>query len=500
MDNYRVFFDIEISREPVGRVVFELYADVVPKTAENFRCLCTGERGQGRTGKNLHFRSSVFHRIIPKFMCQGGDFTQGDGTGGESIYGETFEDENFKLRHDGPGLLSMANAGPGTNGSQFFICTEPCPWLDNKHVVFGRVLEGMAVVKKMEACGSSRGSVHQRVSIAECGELPSKRQIVQRMEAEKKELADLKKGVEGVDPDKESLQRLRALRGDVDQPLKSAPPVRTAQDELRQAAAAPRGAAEAGGLSAAHAGALGHPQAVPVAFSEPPTNLSDAASPSHETEGADPTAGMTEKQKRMWNLQQKLQQSRKANQGAVIAEKKRDQRSEDGDRLSAKRKWYEEKQAKREADLKRLGLGPKDAHRLQTAEQAEAAHAKKRKSDDDFEAQMYAKAAANVPYTRQDYEALRDRDPDFYRGADSMEYGKQPDLPQKNVDKMVAELNDRQQKAADKSRRRKFREAKDVDFISDRNAHFNRKIDRAFSSYTNEIRANLERGTALPER
>ncbi|KAK9818522.1 hypothetical protein WJX74_008437 [Apatococcus lobatus] len=500
MDNFRVFFDIEISREPIGRVMFELFADIVPKTAENFRCLCTGERGKGKTGKSLHYQSSVFHRIIPKFMCQGGDFTQGDGTGGESIYGETFEDENFRLRHDGPGLLSMANAGPGTNGSQFFICTEPCPWLDSKHVVFGRVIEGMAVVKKMEACGSSSGSVNQRVSIAECGELPSKRQIVQRMEAEKKELADLKKGVAFVDPDKESLQRLKALRGEVDQPLKSAPPMRTAQDELRQAAAASRGDSEAGGLPTATDSTLNATQAYPEALPETQAHQPEAHSPAHEVQGGDPTQGMSEKQKRMWNLQQKLQQSRKANQGAVIAEKKRDQRSEDGDRLSAKRKWYDEKQAKREADLKRLGLGPKDTHRLETAEQAEAAYAKKRKSGEDWEAEMFSKAAANVPYTRQDYESLREQDPDFYRGADSMEYGKTPNLPEKNVDKMVAELNDRQQKAADKSRRRKFREAKDVDFINDRNAHFNRKIDRAFSSYTNEIRANLERGTALPER
>jgi peptidylprolyl isomerase len=129
----RVFFDIEVHGEPAGRVVMELRADVVPKTAENFRCMCTGERGKGRSGKALHFKGTAFHRIIPEFMCQGGDFTKGDGTGGESIYGRTFADENFVLRHDQAGVLSMANAGPGTNGSQFFLCTVPCPWLDGKH-------------------------------------------------------------------------------------------------------------------------------------------------------------------------------------------------------------------------------------------------------------------------------------------------------------------------------------------------------------------------------
>merc|ERR1711865_434846 len=151
-----VFFDLQYGSKK-GRVVFDLFDDVVPKTAENFRCLCTGEKGRGRSGKNLHFKGSAFHRIIPGFMLQGGDFTKGDGTGGESIYGNKFKDENFTLPHTEPGLLSMANAGPNTNGSQFFITTEATPWLDGKHTVFGRVVEGMNHVKAIEKLGTQSG-------------------------------------------------------------------------------------------------------------------------------------------------------------------------------------------------------------------------------------------------------------------------------------------------------------------------------------------------------
>jgi len=166
-----VFFDMEVGGQPVGRIEMELRKDVAPRTAENFRALCTGEKGVGKAGKPLHFKGSKFHRVIPQFMCQGGDFTAGNGTGGESIYGAKFADENFTLKHTGPGILSMANAGPNTNGSQFFLCTAKTAWLDGKHTVFGAVVKGYDVVATIERVGSQSGTTSQPVVIKDSGEV-----------------------------------------------------------------------------------------------------------------------------------------------------------------------------------------------------------------------------------------------------------------------------------------------------------------------------------------
>lgn len=186
----RVFLDIQVGGQAIGRIVVELFSDIAPRTAENFRALCTGEKGLGEKGKPLHYKSCIFHRVVPNFMIQGGDITKGDGTGGESIYGPSFMDESFLLKHSAPGFLSMANSGPNTANSQFFILTKPKPSLNGRHVIFGRVVEGMEVVTRVElTCGTAdaggKGALSTvspgvtafnttglKAFISDCGELP----------------------------------------------------------------------------------------------------------------------------------------------------------------------------------------------------------------------------------------------------------------------------------------------------------------------------------------
>jgi len=179
----KVYFDVDINGKDGGRIVMGLFGNIVPRTVKNFETLCEGTKINPSTGSKMSYVNSPFHRIIPEFMIQGGDFTRGDGMGGVSIYGPKFDDENFKLKHTGPGILSMANAGKNTNGSQFFICTAKTPWLDDRHVVFGTVVEGMDVVRKLESFGSKGSGVPgAKIVIRDSGVLVESKELVVAVE------------------------------------------------------------------------------------------------------------------------------------------------------------------------------------------------------------------------------------------------------------------------------------------------------------------------------
>ena len=165
----KVYLNIKAGPKDLGQIIIKLFTNNVPKTCENFRILCSGERGYTRTGKKLSYKDSPFHRIIPGFMIQGGDIENGDGTGKMSIHGESFEDESFLIQHNKPGIVSMANSGPDSNGCQFFIITNPQPHLDRKHVAFGQVIHGMDIIKKLEEFGTEDGTPKTKVIISDCG-------------------------------------------------------------------------------------------------------------------------------------------------------------------------------------------------------------------------------------------------------------------------------------------------------------------------------------------
>eukprot|EP00262_Sarcandra_glabra_P008198 TRINITY_DN21514_c0_g1_i1.p1 TRINITY_DN21514_c0_g1~~TRINITY_DN21514_c0_g1_i1.p1 ORF type:complete len:216 (-),score=31.11 TRINITY_DN21514_c0_g1_i1:305-952(-) len=173
---HRVYFDVDIDGQHAGRIVIGLYGQVVPKTVENFRALCTGKNSKGTSGKGLYYKGTPFHRIISGFMIQGGDIVHGDGKGFKSIYGDTFADENFNIKHSHPGVVSMVNSGPNSNGSQFFITTVKASWLDGEHVVFGKVIQGMDTVYAIEGgAGTYNGKPRKKVIIIDSGEIPRSR-------------------------------------------------------------------------------------------------------------------------------------------------------------------------------------------------------------------------------------------------------------------------------------------------------------------------------------
>ena len=488
------------------------------KSDRSRRCLCTGERGKGKSGKPLHFKGSSLHRIIPGFMCQGGDFTHHDGTGGESIYGARFPDENFTLRHDSPGILSMANAGPHTNGSQFFLTTASTPWLDGKHVVFGRVVEGMPVVRRMEGVGSKSGATSQRVVLADTGELPSRAKLlVEKRRQELEEEERCRSDPIGLNIDDMSKQRMARLAGykvkadaAAARPL-AEKPYRTAQEELAdltrcggaeggeggggRADESPGGAPQREGDGAGDEGAggdgLGSGGGVVVPV--PPAE--------------DPLAGLPPRERKLAELRAKMLQSRRANQKAVVEEHKRDRANADPEKVKANEnyRWQLEKKKRKQDELKAYGLAEEQGTRLVSAEHADLLAEKKKPKHVHVAgveslavqkvAGAYEKRTQHIPYTREDYLAAMAALEDGPTGA--LGHGGQASAG--NIDLMVAEMAAHQDKKDGFRRHRQHRDGKDVDSINSRNQAFNRLLERRLGEFTKETKANLERGTALPD-
>ena len=453
----RVYMDIEVGEASVGRIVIELRDDVVPRTCRNFRALCEGTTPSTSSSTKLSYKGSKFHRVIPGFMCQGGDFTRGDGTGGMSIYGRTFEDENFVLKHNKPGLLSMANSGPNTNGSQFFLTTDACPWLDGKHVVFGSVVEGMEVVKYVETVGSKSGRTSKPVVVASCGVEPGKDVEVSNGAAAGKG----KKEEEAFDPNAESLKRLKETTATEVSAAKA--------DSDKNSKKRTDAAAE----------------------TEPPKEVErDEQPPAQDYQN------LSEREKKLFDLRMKLKQSRKLNQSALFAEQKRKSSETSGkDRQAESKRRYEEIKAKKEKQLEAYGLKKEDSYLLQSADAAEQIYKKQKKKAETFGWDGFNQKSLYKAYEKRANKIEVDAE-EYERTANGTTYVSAPS--EAAMDRMVKELEEKQDRASKWSRRRKHGD-KTFDAINERNAHFNRKANRFFDEATKEIKQNLERGTALPD-
>ena len=569
LDYPRVFLDISIDDREVGRVVLALRPDAAPLAAENFRLLCTGARradvvasggksAPGPAPDPLHLRGTPFHRVIRGFMAQGGDTTRGDGTGGRSVHGGLgnrdgrFPDEagGLALSHNAPGVLSMANSGPDTNGSQFFITLGPAPHLDGRHVVFGRVEEGMGVVRAIEAEAEvgRPGATRRRVTVADCGELPSRRTLLRRKRARQEEAERVALGGEEGGEDDGARARIARLQGTLTarggggaRPGPSSAAA-TAAAEVSLAPAAARG--DVSGAVAAAAAST-----APLRTG----SASPSASPPPNDSEAPPTAGP--RARRLAALRARVAGLRRANAAAVADEARRARRegeraardAEAGSGLGNDKNfaWHKEKQKRLERELESRGLRPDQAHRLVSAASIDArdnARAAARGAHLDFAVDPHGveeaappgqrmsagraavRQAARVPWTVEDYRAQRDAAGQvggaaavaaFYGtggapGAGSaMAVGASLGFGARGVEAVIADVGQSAgalgtnvgKEALDRARRHLAgpRGASDVDHVNRRNATFNRRLEERFGGVTRETKAALERGTALPD-
>jgi len=443
----------------------ELFADVVPKTAENFRCLCTGEKGVGKTtGKLMCFKDTVFHRVIKGFMLQGGDFSMFNGTGGESIYGGKFDDENLTLKHSNPGLLSMANSGPNTNGSQFFITCATTDWLDGKHVVFGQVLVGMKIVRQVENLPVGRNDRPKaEVKVFECGDMAILRKIEEEIAA-----GDI------FGNDEEEYQHAAATAGEEDENEIDISDVVVPAKPTATAAAKPK-----------------------VNRKRRLKREEALDREKVELESLDVTQ-MSARERRLFNIRLKLNAARKRTRKATITEHKYANMSQ-AERAKDNHKQWKANNEKWTNDLKSAGRDPSMPELYESAERA-----KRKKKNKNSEAPF----GWNVFNTDTLYRAYEKRlatiktkgavkNPTELADANDLNYGGDGEVDPDAVQEMVDELKATRARRSKFQRRRQFYDDKAPDYINHRNEVFNRKVERAYGKYTQTIRANFERGTAL---
>lgn len=449
-----VYFDVKIGDRDIGRLEIELFVHVCPKTAENFRALTTGERGNSTiSGKPLSYQGTCFHRVISGFMCQGGDFTRGDGTGGECIYGtKFFRDENFNLRHDGPGILSMANSGPNTNGSQFFITFKAAPHLDGKHVVFGRVIPGRN------------------------GESFNVLRVIENV------------ATDGHDRPKQKV--LISASGQIGEDVNAGP---------SNTVATVNHVAERGMSSV-----LSVDNHDTISATQESSHTTESKDFKEESEPFDEASmsGMTDIQKRLFQVRMRMNQGRKANKNEVENEFKRMT-----DKKFDQRLRYQEWKEDDSLQFEQL-RGSVDGVMNTTAETAERQHQKAKQKEKNI-AQLGLKALCSDS-TYRSYEKQLVKLPSgdsrssgsaaasSSASADAvLNYGGASDVSASGQERLSAYIEEHQERRKKFSRRRMDIEASDVDYINDKNESFNKKIKRAFDKYTVEIRQNLERGTAI---
>lgn len=448
-----VYIDVAIGARPVGRMVFELFTDLTPRTAENFRGLCTGEYGNvglSAATKKLHYLDSKFHRIIDEFMVQGGDITHGDGSGGHSIYGPIFEDENFQRRHACAGLLSMANRGRNTNSSQFFITLNPCPHLDGKHVVFGQIIHGMDVVRRIAKTPIDANKRPKlQVLITDCGEVGDTKDFLRFDPFKQEELVRLKE-----------INRKNVLSFE-----ERPEPAPEQPEELPRAELTPE---EARSLKY--------------------KLLEDEIELQAQEELERIKRIPEDKYKKLRELKERMKQANKDNLKAVALEENLSTNPAAVRQLKDQKR--QEYRLQQEEDLKFKGIVEKEY--LNKPAIADATGKRQANQvfgwdvfNEDTLYRAYSKRCKNLPFYKEDYE-MQKAHPD-------LEVEPSADKLQKLVEDITQQKEDRK----NFSRRKTFDVEEEVTYINERNRIYNKKLERHFKAHAAEIKANLERGTAL---